>query len=707
MSVRETYARWRYRLVPDHIVGEILSKSWIDNAIPILILAIVVVLFSSLIPGFVNSASLFSVMRQLGEYLFLALGMVIVIKAGGIDLSVGSIFALCNFAALAMINAFALPLVLVIPAVLLIGAFVGLLNGILIGYLRLRAFLTTLVTLIAVRAVVELLTINYAVIASTPKGPVEAWDYIGYGNIFGLSLSFVFSVLTGIVLHIVLTRMRFGWQVSAVGGSRRSAYNIGLPVKRIVCVTYVLSGLLAGAGAIFYAARLGSTSGSVGIGLEIAILTAVVLGGNSLGGGRGSVAKAIIGTVIILLVTNGVVRLSLRTGAGDLILGFILLAAVAIDVKWMKNRFRVMSRAYVSPTYFSLPPAPDTHRGSDSPYEENDVLNLAEPIGKGELDGPEDIILDGDDNIYCGSRHGDVMRLFAPDYKRIEIYCHIGGHPLGLAWNREGELIVCVAGMGLYKVTKDRQPVKLTDETNRSLFSVIDDSRMRLADDLDIAPDGKIYFSEATIRYDTSEWMIDALEARGNGRMICHDPATGKTRTIINNLQFPNGTCMTHDGESFLFAETWGCRINRYWFAGPKAGKMEVVIPDLPGYPDNINRASDGNFWLGLVGMRSPAFDLAMRKPGFRRRMVYRVAADEWLYPNLNTGCVIKFGIDGNILEALWDLKGDAHPAVTSMREHKGYLYLGGLWNNRIGRHKLSGADPTFCGPDSYWGEVK
>ncbi|MFK5980691.1 MAG: SMP-30/gluconolactonase/LRE family protein [Rhizobiaceae bacterium] len=704
MSVHDTYARWRYKLVPDHIVGEILSKNWIDNAIPVLILLLVITLLGLVVPGFLNIVSLSSLFRQFGEYLFLALGMVLVIKAGGIDLSIGSIFALCNFAALAMVNVFSLPLIVVIPAVVLLGGLVGLVNGVLIGYLRLRAFLTTLVTLIAVRAVVELLTINYAVIVSIPKQPVEIWDYLGYAKIFGFPASLVVATTVAIAAHVVLTRMRFGWQLSAVGGSRRSAYNLGLPVKRVICSTYILSGALAGATAIFYAARLGSTSGSVGVGLEIVILTAAVLGGNSLGGGRGSVAKAVIGTVIIVLITSGVVRMGLRTGAGDLILGFVLLSAVAIDVKWMKNRLKVLNRAYVSPTYFKLPQVPETQLGCGTPYEENKVLGSAEPIGKGKLEGPEDIILDNDDNIYCGSRHGDVMRLFAPDYKKIEVYCHIGGHPLGLAWNPDGELVVCVAGMGLYKITKERKPVKLTDETNRSMWSVIDDSRMRLADDLDIAPDGKIYFSEATIRYDTSEWMIDALEARGNGRMICYDPATGITKTLIRNLQFPNGTCMTHDGESLLFAETWGCRINRYWYAGPKAGQLEVVISDLPGYPDNINRSSDGKFWVGLVGMRSPAFDLAMRKPGFRRRMVYRVARDEWLYPNLNTGCVAKFDLDGQILETLWDIDGEAHPAVTSIREHKGFLYLGGLWNNRIGRHRLKEADPKFTGPNSYWG---
>ena len=274
----------------------------------------------------------------------------------------------------------------------------------------------------------------------------------------------------------------------------------------------------------------------------------------------------------------------------------------------------------------------------------------------------------------------------------------------GLAFDKDGSLVMCIAGMGLYRVDKQRNAQKMTAETNRSRMSVIDDSRMRLADDLDIGPDGKVYFSEATIRYGFEEWVIDALEGRGNGRIIRYDPAAGTTRTILRNLLFPNGMCMAHDNKSVLFAETWGCRVSRYWLEGPKQGTTAIVIADLPGYPDNINRGSRGTYWVALAGMRTPSYDLAMSMPAFRRRMARRVAGDEWLFPNVNVGCVIRFDPGGHILESLWDRDGDNHPAITSMREHRGYLYLGGVTNNRIGRIKLADADPDWTGPDSYWG---
>jgi ribose transport system permease protein len=701
----ESWMRWRSRLVPDHVVGEILSKSWIDNAIPFLLLLISIAVFSPQIPDFFAAYSLQDNSRLLGELLLVVLGETIVILAGGIDLSVGATFAMATFASLGMFNAMNWPVAAVVAGSAVIGALIGLVNGLLIGYLRLRAFLTTLVTLIIVRAIFDTLSLKFQVMVSTPTQQSPVWDFLGNGSVGKLPFALIVAACACLLGHITLTRLRLGWHVQAIGGARRSAYNAGISVGRTVCMTYVLSGILAAISGTFYASRLGAAGSDTGSGLEVAALTAAVLGGISLGGGRGSVVKGVLGAIVVTIVQTSLTRTGMGSGAGGMILGLLLLIAVAVDVKWLKNRLKVLAKVYVSPGYLALPAAEDI--GVDSAYAMNDKLSEVELIGLGEVEGPEDVILDDEGNLYCGSRHGDIVRFMAPDHKRWEIYAHIGGHPLGHAFDAEGNLIVCVSGMGLYKVSADRQIVKLSDETNRSWFSVIDDSRMRLADDLDIAPDGRIYFSEATIRFDVSEWMVDALEARPNGRIICYDPRDRSTRTVIPKLLFPNGVCMTHDGQSFLFAETWGCTITRYWFDGPEAGRRQVIMPNLPGYPDNINRASDGNYWCAFVGMRAPTFDLAMRMPGFRKRMVQRLPHDDWIYPNMNAGCVIKFDVDGNVLDCLWDRTGANHPMITSMREHRGYLYLGGSLNNRIGKWRIPGADPKWTGRQSYWGEKK
>jgi ribose transport system permease protein len=110
---------------------------------------------------------------------------------------------------------------------------------------------------------------------------------------------------------------------------------------------------------------------------------------------------------------------------------------------------------------------------------------------------------------------------------------------------------------------------------------------------------------------------------------------------------------------------------------------------------------------MSLVGMRCPALDLAWKMPGFRRRMAKRVPRDEWLFPNINTGCVLKFSESGELLETMWDLGGENHPMITSMREHRGHLYLGGIMNNRVGRIKLEGADPNWAQYEWRWSKDK
>lgn len=698
----ETITKTWYRLWPDKVFGELLQKRWMENSVTVLVLVLTITFFSERVTNFISISNLSDTLREASELGFVVMGMSLVLIVGGIDLSVGSMLGLCNLIALYCVHVLALPVALAVVITLVSGAALGAVNGVLVGYLRMRAFLTTMVTLIVYKAIFDLLAYRWSVAISSVTPESDVWDFVGSGSFLSIpTIAWVFAIV-GIASHIVLTRLRVGWHVMAVGGNRRSSYNLGLKVNRVVAVSYCLSGVFTAISAVFYASRLASAGADTGKGMEIIVLTAAILGGIRLGGGKGSVGKVVLGTLIVFLLTNGLLRLAVPAGESRLVLAGVLLLAATIDIRWSKNRHKAVQELYFSPSYLILPDPPSTAAGSDSKYAINDKLRRVEVIGLGMVEAPEDVILDADDNLYCGNRHGEIIRFFGPDYKRMEVYAHIGGQPLGLAFDDQKNLYACVGGMGLYRVTPDREVEKVTDETNRSMFSIIDDSRLRLADDLDIAPDGRIFFSEATVRYEMHEWAIDGLEGRGNGRIICYDPKTKKTTTVLRNLVFPNGIALASDRQSILFAESWACSIKRYWFDGPRKGVVETVIHSLPGYPDNINRASDGNYWLALLGMRSPAFDLAMRKPGFRRRMSKQLPGDEWLSPNINTGCVVKFNENGEILDALWDLGGTNHPMITSMREHRGYLYIGGISNNRIGRIKLEGADPNFVSSAIY-----
>jgi ribose transport system permease protein len=705
-TLKEKITRLRYQWWPDHWVGEILSKRWTETAIPVILLAIVVFLSGRLVNNFYSPIALADTLRQAGEVGFVVLGLALVMIVGGIDLSVGSMFALTNFCALFLVHVLAWPVAAAVAGTLAFGAVLGAVNGFLVGYLRLRAFLTTLITLIIFRSAYELLSLEYSTAIAAVIPDSEAWEFIGSGTFWGLPTSAWVYAVVAIAGHVTLTRLRVGWHIMAIGGSRRSAYNGGIAVRRTVALCYVTSGVLTAVAGVFFASRLATAGADIGIGMEVIVLTAAVLGDISLGNGRGSVTKAMVGTLIVLLIVNGLTSLSAPGGLNRMVLASILVLAAMIDVRWLKNRQRIISKVYVSPAYQALAPAVDCAAQKSGPYALNNKLRDVDLIGVGRIEAPEDVILDRHDNLYAGNRHGDIIRFFAPDYERMEVFAHIGGQPLGMAFDREDNLHVCIGGMGLYRVKPDQTVERVTDETNRSWHSINDDSRLRLADDLDIAPDGRIFFSEATTRYEMHEWPVDGLEARGNGRIICYDPRDNSTKTVLRNLRFPNGISMASDGQSILFAETWGCCIKRYWFDGPKAGQVSTVVDNLPGYPDNINLASDGHYWVALVGMRCPAYDLALRMPGFRRRMATRVPLDEWLFPNINTGCVLKFSERGEVLESLWDLGGENHPMITSMREHRGHLYLGGILNNRIGRYKLPNADSDFVHYDKRWGKA-
>src|SRR6185437_5880192 len=230
--MREAVLRLRYRLWPDHLLGEILSKRWTETAIPVIVLLLVAIAFSEAIPGFLSPNSLADTARQAAEIGFVVLGMALVIVVGGIDLSVGSMFALTDFCALFCLDVLGLPVPAVAVITVAIGALLGAVNGFLIGYLRLRAFITTLITLIIYRSAYDLLLVDYSntIAASFPDTPV--WDFMGGGNVVGVPSVALLYAAVAIFGHIFMTRLRPGWHITAIGGSRRSAYNSGIPVRR-------------------------------------------------------------------------------------------------------------------------------------------------------------------------------------------------------------------------------------------------------------------------------------------------------------------------------------------------------------------------------------------------------------------------------------------------------------------------------------------
>jgi ribose transport system permease protein len=688
-------------LSPRRIISDVLSKGWVESAIPFLAFLCVVAGILVTTDDYFVASNLRNLAQYSADGGLIVLALLIVVAVGGIDLSVGANFAMSAFAALYCFHLLELPVPAVLVAGLMTGALIGAVNGLLAGLIGCGALLTTLGTMITVRGLYTLASQAKLVEVSSSARADNLWDWVGFEKVLTMPVGFWVLVIVAIGVFIMFRQLRFGWHVLAVGGNRKAARHGGIHVKLTIFLAYVLAGLIVGLAGFLFAARQNSIGSDTGIGMEFFALTALVVGLGGFVPGRGAVVSVLLGFLTVYILNNVLINAGLRGDFVQFSMGAILVGILAIDVRFRKNRHRLLASTYLDPVAFALDPVQGmTGR---MPNEIAPKLAEARLLAVGEVDGPEDVILDAEGNLYCGTRDGHIMRLAAGDFTKVEPLAKIGGRPLGLAMDRDGRIVACVAGMGLVRVTMQGEVELLTDQAERSFFSVQDDTTIRMADDLDIAPDGTIYFTDATKRYDIENWGLDLLEGRPNGRLLSYDPATRKTRTVCDGLVFPNGVCLTHNGKHLLVASTWDCAILIFDLANMSAGPR-IFLKGLPGYPDNINRASGGGYWIALAGMRNPVIDLAMRHPGLRRRMTRRVPPTNWLFGNLNLGGVLKIDGRGAIVDALWDTPDGPLYMITSMREHRGALYLGGVTNNKIGRLTLADADPQWTSSESYWG---
>lgn len=312
--------------------------SGIDAAVPFLLMCILFGIFALLVPNYLSATNLQQLMRDFAEPALVALAMGVVIFGGGIDLSVGATFAIANFIALYLFKIEALPLGVAVLAVLASGALIGALNGVLIAYVKTRPFLTTLATLLILRAGLDLVVNAHTVELANAWHDTDAWYFMGAGFLFGIPTNMAALLLLALVLHIVLTRMRPGTHIMATGADRKAARHAGIDTRRVTLLIYVLSGMIASLAGLFYAARQGSAGSDTGLGWEVSALAAVVLGGVSLSGGRGSVGRVLMGSAILFLLMSGLLRMNMPGGASSALIGATLLVAVAVHIQWSKWR---------------------------------------------------------------------------------------------------------------------------------------------------------------------------------------------------------------------------------------------------------------------------------------------------------------------------------------------------------------------------------
>ncbi len=268
---------------------------------------------------------------------------------------------------------------------------------------------------------------------------------------------------------------------------------------------------------------------------------------------------------------------------------------------------------------------PPENKGYVGDYKPNTRLAAVELLDLGNNSGPEDVAIGSDGTIYAAVAEGKVIRI-DPETGKYSTFAETGGRPLGMEFDAAGNLIVADAYVGLLQISPDGKVKTLADKDG-------DGNPIPFADDIDITPDGSIYFSDATVKFGAKasggayqSSLLDLMEHGPNGRVLRYDPATGKIDTVMDGLSFANGVAADPEGNFILVVETGEYRILKFWLKGDKAGKSEVIIDNLPGFPDNINRGSNGTYWFGLASPRSDDLDNLAGQP-FVRKIVQRLPA--------------------------------------------------------------------------------
>lgn len=314
-------------------------------------------------------------------------------------------------------------------------------------------------------------------------------------------------------------------------------------------------------------------------------------------------------------------------------------------------------------------------RGLSGPYSPNRLLQVATEIDLGTHEGPEDATLGLDDAVYATTLSGTVLKI---QNSRVEVFADLGGRPLGIEADADGSLVIANAFIGLQHISPDRTVTNLYGDEDAPVF----------ANNLAIAPDGQIYFTEASRKFgaidfgDTMEaTLYDIMEHGGHGSVIAFDPATRQSRVLLEGLAYANGIAISDAGDFLLVVEMNEYRILKYWLEGPHRGTTDVLIENLPGFGDNLKTGLNGRFWLGFAAPRKPIVDRLADKP-FLRKVVMRLPDFLRPAPDLSSH-VIAFNGDGNILMNMQDPDAK-YPTLTGALETQEYLYLTTLYGSTL-----------------------
>ena len=285
----------------------------------------VMVAMSFASPYFLSTGNMLALMLGLSIEVLIAVGMTNLMVAGGFDMSVGSVVAFTG-AITAILITKGIPVVLAVVAGISVGALVGLFNGFIISKIGINPFVTTLASLSLFRGLTLIIAKGQNI-----SGLGEAFNVIGQSKLLGIQLPIWYAVILVIIGDILLRKSRFFRQNYYIGGNEKAAKLSGIDVDKIKILNYVIVGALAGFAGIVMTSRLGSAAVTAGAGLELRVITAVIIGGASLQGGEGTVIGTFLGSLLMALITNALTLLGVDVYWQTFVIGATLLIAVLID----------------------------------------------------------------------------------------------------------------------------------------------------------------------------------------------------------------------------------------------------------------------------------------------------------------------------------------------------------------------------------------
>ncbi|MCW2835189.1 MAG: Strictosidine synthase [Nocardioides sp.] len=292
--------------------------------------------------------------------------------------------------------------------------------------------------------------------------------------------------------------------------------------------------------------------------------------------------------------------------------------------------------------------------------------------------GAEDVVVAPDGSVFTGTDDGSIVRLSA-DGRRIDRVAHTGGRPLGLELFDNGDLLVCDALAGLLVV-------RMFDGSVETLVTDVDGVRMRFCNNAAIAGDGTIWFSDSSLHFGIDQWKADFVQNTCTGRLLRRDP-DGTVTVVVEGLAFANGVALSSDEQFVAVAETGARTVVRRWLAGPRAGERDYLVRDLPGYPDNIARGTDGLIWVTIASPKDPVVERLQTAPLRVRKAVTRIP--EKLQPKPKETVRVQAFDDTGALVHDVDLSESVYHMVTGVREHNGRVWMGSLHEPAIAVYDL------------------